>query len=461
MSNEIYQVERRGANEHATPQSDGAVSFARDPDMGSSDTGMMHQVDDSAFWDRGLFDAVPDAIYVIDPITSHILDCNRHAYEDLYLSRAQVLNHSVLSLQVDVRGVPAWSEIAEVIRQTPVYRFQGHHRRADGTVLPVEVTTSAVVLNGREFFISVARDISKRVQAGAHEQDWSVLYDLAEGVWDWRLTDDALYFSPNLKRLLGYGPDEMLPVLATWKDNVHPDDLPIVLSALQEHLTGRRSQFSATYRLRNRNGFYLWVEDTGVITDSLADGTPVRMVGFVHEVTDFKTAENTLQMQAEQDGLTGLYNRRRGMELLLEQFSAAQSTQEGVLAILVLDLDFFKRINDRFGHLIGDEVLKQSGQIIRDALPTGAVGFRWGGEEFLLGLMVLQLTDAIALAEFIRGQFVNAPWPDALEGECITVSIGVAFYPRDAPQLIELIAEADKAVYQAKSLGRNRVAYRH
>ncbi|HUM99337.1 MAG TPA: diguanylate cyclase [Halothiobacillus sp.] len=71
------------------------------------------------------------------------------------------------------------------------------------------------------------------------------------------------------------------------------------------------------------------------------------------------------------------------------------------------------------------------------------------------------MTDAIALAEFIRGQFVNAPWPDALEGECITVSIGVAFYPRDAPQLIELIAEADKAVYQAKSLGRNRVAYRH
>jgi diguanylate cyclase (GGDEF)-like protein/PAS domain S-box-containing protein len=429
-------------------------------DMDSSDSLAARPAEGDIFWARSLFEAVPDAIYVIDPVSSHILDCNRHAFEDLYLTRAQVLNHSVLSLQVDVRGLPAWSEIAQVIRQTPVYRFYGHHRRADGSVLPVEVTTSAVMLNGQERFISVARDISKRVLGDADKQNWSVLYDLAQGVWDWHCIEGSLYFSPNLKRLLGYGPDEMSPVLATWKDNVHPDDLLIVLSALQAHLTGRRSQFSATYRLRNRNGFYLWVEDTGVITDTLADGTPVRMVGFVHDVTDFKTAETALQMHADQDSLTGLYNRRRGMELLLAQYSAAQSTREGVFAILVLDLDFFKRINDRFGHLMGDEVLKQSGRIIRDALPVGAVGFRWGGEEFLLGLKVQQLTDATVLAETIRQKFVTAPWPDALEGECITVSIGVACCPRDAAQLIELIAEADKAVYQAKSLGRNRVEYR-
>jgi diguanylate cyclase (GGDEF)-like protein len=105
-------------------------------------------------------------------------------------------------------------------------------------------------------------------------------------------------------------------------------------------------------------------------------------------------------------------------------------------------------------------VLKQSEQIIRETLPVDAVGFRWGGEEFLLGLKVQQLTNATALAEFIRQKFVTAPWPDALEGECITVSIGVACYLKDATQLIELIAEADKAVYQAKSLGRNRVEYR-
>lgn len=188
--------------------------------------------DSSPLLSRALFDGLPDAVYLIDPVSSRIIDCNRRAYEDLFLTREQVLNHSVLSLQVDVRGLPAWSDIAAVIRQTPVFRFYGHHRRADGTVLPVEVLTSTSILGGQEIFISVARDISQRISEHARDQDWSVLYDLAQGVWDWRCQEEVLYFSPNLKRFLGYGPDEMPPVLATWKDNVHPDDLPMVLSSL-------------------------------------------------------------------------------------------------------------------------------------------------------------------------------------------------------------------------------------
>lgn len=414
----------------------------------------------SSALERALFDAIPDAVYLIDPVTSNILDCNRHAYEDLYLTREQVLNHSVLSLQMDVRGLPAWSEIASVIRQNRVYRFQGHHRRADGTSLPVEVNTEAVFYQEREWFISVARDISKRQSSGLDEHNWSVLYDLADGVWDWRVPDGSLYFSPNLKRLLGYGPDEMDPVLSTWKDNVHPDDLPIVLGALEEHLTGRRSQFLATYRLRNRNGFYLWVEDHGIVTDFLPNGAPARVVGFINDVTDYKTIEVSLQKEAERDSLTGLFNRRRGMELLLEAFNRAakqQSNGKVELSLMVIDLDFFKRINDLYGHLEGDEVLRIAGSLIQKTLPENTVAFRWGGEEFLIGLPGVSLAEARKKAENIRQAFVNQKWPSGIEGECVTVSIGIAHYPDNATQLIELIAVADKAVYRAKRMGRNRV----
>ncbi|ACX95977.1 sensor domain-containing diguanylate cyclase [Halothiobacillus neapolitanus] len=410
--------------------------------------------------ERGLFDAIPDAIYLIDPVTSNILDCNLHAYEDLYLTREQVLNHSVLSLQMDVRGLPAWTEIADVIRQNRVYRFQGHHRRADGSSLPVEVNTEAVVYQGREWFISVARDISKRHSGSLNGQDWSVLYDLADGVWDWHVSDDSLYFSPNLKRFLGYGPDEMEPVLSTWKDNVHPDDLPIVFGALEEHLTGRRSQFVATYRLRNRNGFYLWVEDHGVVTDFLPSGEPARVVGFINDVTDYKTIEVTLQKEAERDSLTGLFNRRRGMELLIETFNKTVKRQPNAkveLSLLVIDLDFFKRINDRYGHLEGDEVLRITGSLILKSLPDDAVAFRWGGEEFLVALPGTALAEARERAENIRQAFVNQEWQPGIEGECVTVSIGIAHYPEEATHLLELIAAADKAVYLAKRLGRNRV----
>ncbi|OZB35624.1 MAG: sensor domain-containing diguanylate cyclase [Halothiobacillus sp. 14-56-357] len=410
--------------------------------------------------ERTLFDAIPDAVYLIDPVTSNILDCNRHAYEDLYLTREQVLNHSVLSLQTDVRGLPAWAEIADVIRQNRVYRFHGHHRRPDGSSLPVEVNTQAVVYQGREWFVSVARDITKRQCSSQSEQDWSVLYDLADGVWDWRVADGSLYFSPNLKRFLGYGPDEMEPVLSTWKDNVHPDDLPIVLGALDEHLPGRRSQFFATYRLRNRNGFYLWVEDHGVVTDYLPNGEPARVVGFINDVTDYKTLEVALQKEATRDSLTGLFNRRRGMELLLETFNETvkpQSNTRVELSLLVIDLDFFKRINDLYGHLEGDEVLRIAGSLILKSLPENAVAFRWGGEEFLVALPGTSLAEARERAEKIRQAFVNPEWPPGIEGECVTVSIGIAQYPQEATQLIELIAAADKAVYRAKRLGRNRV----
>lgn len=410
--------------------------------------------------ERVLFDAVPDAVYLIDPISSNILDCNRHAHEDLFLTRDQVLNHSVLSLQADVRGLPAWAEIAEVIRQSRVYRFQGHHRRADGTVLPVEVNTEVVVFQGQEWFISVARNISKRHCIHQGEQDWTVLYDLADGVWDWRVPDGSLYFSPNLKRFLGYGPDEMEPVLSTWKDNVHPEDLPIVLTALDEHLSGRRSQFNATYRLRNRNGFYLWVEDHGIVTDFLPDGAPARAVGFINDVTDYKTIEISLQKEATRDSLTGLLNRRRGMELLLETFNQTvnlQSNDKAELALLVIDLDYFKRINDLYGHLEGDEVLRIAGSLLRQSLPEEAVAFRWGGEEFIAALPGTSLANAKQTTEKIRQAFVNQQWQPNIEGESVTVSIGIAHYPEEAAGLLELIAVADKAVYLAKRLGRNRV----
>lgn len=410
--------------------------------------------------DRALFDAIPDAVYLIDPVTSNILDCNRHAYEDLFLSREQVLHHSVLSLQLDVRGLPAWTEIAEVIRQNRVYRFQGHHRRSDGTILPVEVNTEAISHQGREWFISVARDISKRQGNTANRDDWSVLYDLADGVWDWHVADGSLYFSPNLKRFLGYGSDEMEPVISTWKNNVHPDDLPIVLGALEAHLSGRRSQFQATYRLRNRNGFYLWVEDRGIVTDYLPNGEPARAVGFVHDVTDSKTIEVTLQKEAERDSLTGLFNRRRGMELLVELFNKTARTSldtETGLSLMVIDLDHFKRINDLYGHLEGDEVLRITGSLILKSLPEDTVVFRWGGEEFLAALPSTTMDEARESAENLRHAFMQQMWQPGINGERVTVSVGIAHYPEEAGQLIELIAVADKAVYLAKRLGRNRV----
>ena len=254
-----------------------------------------------------LFEHLPDAVYLLDPETSNIVWGNRAAWESLGLSRDEVLDHSVLSLQLDVTGAPQWSDIAAVIRSTDCFTFVGRHRHALGHEVPVEVNTSHFVDNGREYFLSVARDISRRV---AFESDlkkrqnqlWFALNEAMDGLWDWNVTTGEVFFSPQLKRMLGYGPDEMAPILESWTANIHPDDGPAVQQALTEHLEGKRARYEAQYRLRNRNNNYLWVADRGKICERDASGAATRVVGMVQDITRERLAQVALQRSEADQG---------------------------------------------------------------------------------------------------------------------------------------------------------------
>ena len=402
-----------------------------------------------------------DAVYIIDPETSDIVSCNRAAWEDLGLSRDEVLNHSVLSLQKDVSGMPQWSEIANVIRAQQSYMFIGRHEHADGSEVPVEVRTNVITHEGRELFVSVARNIAHRMafeasRQGRPQEVWSALHDTADGVWEWEVASGHLYFSPQLKQMLGYGPEEMPPVFSTWKDNVHPEDAPLVLHLLDEHLDGRRSRYEAVYRLRNRNGHYLWVHDRGRICSRGEDGSPSRVIGMVHNITDLKNQELEFQRYAEADSLTQLTNRRRGEELA-EQQIRLMSRMHKPLGLCMFDLDHFKRINDLHGHLVGDQVLKEIARLLRTMVRESDILFRWGGEEFVL---VCPDTDDGAmhrLADKLRQSIEALPWPAPMEALSVTASMGVALFPGDGTTLPELIACADSALYRAKASGRNAV----
>ncbi len=176
----------------------------------------------------------------------------------------------------------------------------------------MEVNTSCFVEGGREYFLSVARDISRRVamETDLHtreKQFWFALNEATDGLWDWNVLTAEVYFSPQLQRMLGYGPDEMAPTPDTWSGNVHADDAPHVMRALQDHLAGRRQRYEAEYRLRNRNGNDLWVQDRGRVCERDADGAPVRVVGMVHDMTARRQAQEELRRHREHlEGLSGL-----------------------------------------------------------------------------------------------------------------------------------------------------------
>jgi diguanylate cyclase (GGDEF)-like protein/PAS domain S-box-containing protein len=407
-----------------------------------------------------LFGEMADAVYLLDPRTSRIQWSNRAGWRMLGLSAEEVLDHSVLSLQKDVVGAPQWADIASVIRAQAPYVFVGRHRHRDGHEVPVEVVTSCFRLGEQEYFLSVARDITRRlaIEHALHDRDqqlWFALNEASDGLWDWDLGDDSVFFSPQLQRMLGYGPDEMRPALATWRSNVHPEDAPRVLRLLRDHLEGRRVRYEAEYRLRNRNGHYLWVHDHGRVSDRDGTGRPLRMVGMVQDITDRKMVQLSLESLAASDGLTGLPNRRHGEDYLSAQLERCRR-EGGSLGLCLVDLDHFKRINDLHGHLKGDEVLREFAQLLNAALRRGDLAYRWGGEEFVLVCPAADADGVAQVARRLQDLLAAHPWQQRLGLAPPTVSVGAALFPMHGANPQELVASADAALYRSKDGGRNR-----
>ena len=408
-----------------------------------------------------LFDSLPDSVYLIDPATSNIVYCNRKGYEALGLQADEILNHSVLTLQKDVSGMPAWESIAEQIREVEVFTFIGRHLRKNGSEFSVEVNTTPFHFDGNEFFLSVARDITnRRLDSEAIEEDekklWFVLNETSDGLWDWNLSNDSVYFSPQLKRMLGYGPDEMSPDLSSWSNNIHPDDSQRVMRAITDHLEGIRERYEAEYRLKNRNSHYLWVHDRGKVSERNPEGEPQRMVGMVQNITERKNLEHRLQEMASHDDLTGIMNRREGDFNLEKQidFSKRLSLQ---LGICLFDLDHFKKINDKYGHLTGDQVLKTVAKIVTAIIRKLDYFYRWGGEEFILVLPDTSMDQLHIIAEKIRQAIESYPWSKTLGIASVTASFGLSVFPQHGTTQEDLILNADAAMFQAKSSGRNCV----
>lgn len=410
-----------------------------------------------------LLHELPDAVFLLDPISSNILYANKVAYESVNLTEEEVINHSVLSLQDSVINQPHWSEIAQVISQSKEpYVFLGRHQRKDGSCFPVEVRTSNIYHEGKHFFLSVARDITFRQKIDnemeTHKHSlWYALNEASDGLWEWNIEQDSLYVSPKLKQMRGYGPEEDASTVDFWINGIHPDDKNRVLAVMQEHLQGRTDKFEAKYRLRNRAGHFIWVDDRGKISKRDAQGNPAIVAGMVQNVTDQVALQERLENQAARDELTGAFNRRVCREILEQQIITSRINGES-FAVVFLDIDYFKSINDQYGHRKGDIVLKAFVKTVEEHLREDDILFRWGGEEFLLILPHLDESKQYHVADKICKTIeANHIVLDDHTEISLTVSMGVSSYPAHGSTRSQLIEKADIAMYRAKANGRNRV----
>lgn len=272
------------------------------------------------------------------------------------------------------------------------------------------------------------------------------------GLWDYDIQTETWTYSPHCAEMLGYQPEELASPSGQWTHLIHPDDLPSVRIAMATHLENRTSHYECEYRMRHKDSDWIWMLDKGKVTDYSADGRPLRVSGTLLEINERKHLEEYLRRLATTDLLTGVFNRRYLLPIMENEIHRAQRYARPV-SLIMLDVDYFKNVNDTFGHERGDEVLCGITHRIQQRLRHSDVFSRWGGEEFMILAVETPGAQAFALAETLLTALRNTPFPEVGP---VTASFGVTQY-RPAETLNDWLKRVDDLVYEAKRTGRNQV----
>ena len=260
--------------------------------------------------------------------------------------------------------------------------------------------------------------------------------------------------------ILGYSQDDIPnPVpYSFFTSLIHPDDYLPVMKNMKDHMDNLTNVYEVEYRIKAKDGTYKWFYDRGKVTQRDKNNQAVLAAGIVFDITQKKLNEMRLIEEKKKlitesltDPLTGILNRRAILEELSQRMNHHLYDFEH-LSILMLDIDLFKKINDNYGHIVGDKVLIKVSEIISQLIRGFDTVGRYGGEEFLVILPNTNSENAYKAAERIRKKIEETEFDDI---EHLTVSIGFTSY---ADESIEsLINKADQNLYEAKRTGRNKV----
>jgi diguanylate cyclase (GGDEF)-like protein/PAS domain S-box-containing protein len=337
-------------------------------------------------------------------------------------------------------------------------------RRKDGSYVWVEATGRAVDVAGQENQrLLIVRDIHRRMEAEALLKESEARYRLlADNSTDMVFQLDTnlvrRYVSPACRELLGYLPEGIKPI-----DMVHPDDATRLALVFQTLLKGQADRHSIINRIRHRSGRWVWVEAQLRALKGPSSEAIIGIIGALRDISARKAIEeelaeanSRLRALADQDSLTGLANRRSFDEALTKEHLRSRRNKSQ-LALIMLDVDKFKRYNDTYGHLAGDDCLRRVGAAIGDAVRRpGDLAARYGGEEFALLLPETDETGAALIAERIREAIIGFEIPhEANALNIVTISAGIASFVCTKTSAEDLIQAADQALYHAKHLGRN------
>jgi diguanylate cyclase (GGDEF)-like protein/PAS domain S-box-containing protein len=404
-----------------------------------------------------IFEYSPNEKYIFYPDTLKFFSANKKAVENSGYSLEELKEMTPLDIQKGMTD--------EVFRKLlePLYTGEKEviiisttHYRKDGTSYPVEVHIMAEEYDGKKVFSAVAFDETKcmNLERELHETE-EILHTILNHAGDAIVITDGsgniIFWNPTAERMFGYKAAEAagkrLQGLIIREDlrESFIDYIRRFLKDAEESPQIRKMELEA----KKRDGRSIEVE---LSLSAVKINDKWHAIGILRDITERKRNERLLFLQAITDPLTGIYNRRYFIQMLENELKRFRRTGK-TFSIIIFDLDHFKKINDNFGHVVGDVTLKKVADVVKRRIRKTDFFARWGGEEFIILLPETPLESAVTLAEELKEKLESAIFPKVGK---ITASFGVTS-SRTEDNVDAIISRADELLYKAKASGRNCV----
>lgn len=276
-----------------------------------------------------------------------------------------------------------------------------------------------------------------------------------DGMWEWNLETDALFFSQRWKELLGFDGDEVTTDTDEWLGRIHPHDVSRVRADIESLIKGEKPHHSIEHRMRAKDGNYRWVLSRGVVQRNL-QGKAIRLAGSLTDITEYREREQNLRDQSRHDALTDLPRRELFMERLARAVELAREHNDYAFAVLLIDVDRFGHLHDSMGTRSAEAILAQLARRLESSVKPENFVARFGGQMFAILLEDLEDTsEATQVADSINEA---VKLPIELEGEKIyvTVSIGVTSSARNYENVEDVITDVSTAAGRARQGGKTR-----
>jgi diguanylate cyclase (GGDEF)-like protein/PAS domain S-box-containing protein len=346
-------------------------------------------------------------------------------------------------------------DVAETVDKNTFVSYDSDHVRLDGSVFPVRAEAMAArdEQGAVQYRIAWYDDLTERREAerraGRLQRDFEAAFHAApHGVAIVGVDGRFLHVNQKLCLITGYSALELKDM--TFQQITHPDDLDADMVQVDELLSGELDTYEMEKRYFTKDGHLIWVL-LAVAMVREDDGTPRHFISQVQDISARKRLEEHTYELANRDQITSLYNRRRFEEELKRQIGRCREEDESA-ALLLLDLDRFKRVNDCDGHVAGDRLIRLVGRALDERIHDPDIAARIGGDEFAVILRDIDLAQARTVAEELRLAITAAD----LERDC-TASVGLCRLHGDVPDAETCFRAVDRAMYRAKGQGRDRV----